>query len=33
MFSYIAGGFAGFFAYPFLTTVTDFATQTTFPVG
>ena len=23
----------GFFCYPFLTTLTDFATQTTFPVG
>jgi hypothetical protein len=31
--SYCAGGLLGFFGYPFLTTVTDFATQTTFPVG
>jgi hypothetical protein len=31
--SYIAGGISGFFAYPLLTTATDFATQTSFPVG
>jgi len=31
--SYIGGGLAGFFGYPLLTTLTDFATQTTFPVG
>lgn len=31
--SYISGGLAGLFAYPLLTTLTDFATQTTFPVG
>jgi hypothetical protein len=31
--SYIGGGFTGLFAYPLLTTLTDFATQTTFPVG
>jgi predicted MFS family arabinose efflux permease len=31
--AYITGGLAGLFAYPLLTTMTDFATQTTFPVG
>ncbi len=31
--SYIGGGMAGMFGYPLLTTMTDFATQTTFPVG
>ena len=31
--SIVAGGIYGFFTYPFLTTLTDFATQTTFPVG
>lgn len=31
--AYITGGLTGFAAYPLLTTLTDFATQTTFPVG
>lgn len=31
--SYIIGGFAGMCAYPFLTTITDFAVETSFPVG
>ena len=31
--SCVAGGIFGFFAYPYFTTITDFATQTTFPVG
>ena len=31
--SYVAGGLTGLFAYPLLTTATDFATQTSFPVG
>lgn len=31
--SYISGGCLGIFGYPLLTTATDFATQTTFPVG
>lgn len=31
--SYIAGGISGFFAYPLLTTATDFAIQTSFPIG
>ena len=32
-FSCVCGAFFGFFCYPFLTTLTDFSTQTTFPVG
>jgi hypothetical protein len=29
----VAGGLTGLFGYPLLTTATDFATQTSFPVG
>jgi len=32
-FSCVCGACFGFFCYPFLTTLTDFSTQTTFPVG
>ena len=31
--SCVTGGIFGFVAYPYFTTITDFATQTTFPVG
>jgi hypothetical protein len=33
IFSCVCGACFGFFCYPFLTTLTDFSTQTTFPVG
>lgn len=32
-FAYVCGGLIGFFCYPLLTTMIDFSTQTTFPVG
>ena len=33
LLTYIGGGLTGLFGYPLLTTMIDFATQTTFPVG